>query len=646
MNFFGSKKQAGTDSTDLTAADADTKEILNEITSNSLLPPKKNDPDFLVNRKQNHLHEIVRLLSPYDLEQLVAEVLATEAKGEYRNARMSIDSAIDSCKPIKIRGFSRASKAKPEVLIEPIMEYSLETPRLLGSLLRLWKELNAPLCGRIRRRLEGLGVPVEEVDFKNGLTFNYIWERELWESEVGILTEQETELLNSVDTESVTDTLRWSIPMMLGITAGTLPAHAGEGHAANIESEQLASLLNWLFSLPHLHPIWMEMHHFTHALVILTEDKCEKRLESILEYCESKVQNFLDDYEFELSYLEFDTEQLQIALENYPEALLHSSTEDFNALGEQLEHFREILPLGDSITEEKKRSAERTDLASEIIEKLNDWTDKVVKRMEEIKREEGFFDTQSEESIVKDVDKISEADELDLETVRNSLQSEKSKNSDLKARYDEQGEKLRDLKQALVRESKAKKKLAEEIARLTENSVQAQRTLSEESVLSENRELSSYQVQYHPKCLETARDAVNQAVRTFSDELLLSLNSKSQVKTAFGKPEEIFAALAWLASDYRDHMLNPEPGVEFNEKLRVVCPNWFYIPRQSTITSSKYADWYETTVNGSVYELQEHIGRGKSHDSKSNIRIAFAWSEKEGKVVIGFIGRHQKTDKA
>lgn len=86
--------------------------------------------------------------------------------------------------------------------------------------------------------------------------------------------------------------------------------------------------------------------------------------------------------------------------------------------------------------------------------------------------------------------------------------------------------------------------------------------------------------------------------------------------------------------------------MDFNSSLREVCPNWSYKSRQSPTTRGKYPEWYATTVNGTGFELHEHINRGSSHNAKSNIRIAFAWNEQENKVVVGYIGRHQKTDLA
>ncbi len=44
-----------------------------------------------------------------------------------------------------------------------------------------------------------------------------------------------------------------------------------------------------------------------------------------------------------------------------------------------------------------------------------------------------------------------------------------------------------------------------------------------------------------------------------------------------------------------------------------------------------------------TYTLDEHIGKGTKGDPQYMIRIAFGWDEDIKKVVVGYIGRHQRT---
>lgn len=40
---------------------------------------------------------------------------------------------------------------------------------------------------------------------------------------------------------------------------------------------------------------------------------------------------------------------------------------------------------------------------------------------------------------------------------------------------------------------------------------------------------------------------------------------------------------------------------------------------------------------------EELVGKGASFDPKSTIRIGFAWDDEHDRVVVGFVGRHQRT---
>ena len=40
--------------------------------------------------------------------------------------------------------------------------------------------------------------------------------------------------------------------------------------------------------------------------------------------------------------------------------------------------------------------------------------------------------------------------------------------------------------------------------------------------------------------------------------------------------------------------------------------------------------------------MEMHVGKGTSFDPQNTIRIAFDWDEEEQRVVVGYIGRHQK----
>ncbi|MDE0074691.1 MAG: hypothetical protein OXU32_12110 [Gammaproteobacteria bacterium] len=47
-------------------------------------------------------------------------------------------------------------------------------------------------------------------------------------------------------------------------------------------------------------------------------------------------------------------------------------------------------------------------------------------------------------------------------------------------------------------------------------------------------------------------------------------------------------------------------------------------------------------MNGTTWKLAAHLGKGTSHDPHHTIRIAFAWDEPNERVIVGFVGMHQR----
>ena len=63
---------------------------------------------------------------------------------------------------------------------------------------------------------------------------------------------------------------------------------------------------------------------------------------------------------------------------------------------------------------------------------------------------------------------------------------------------------------------------------------------------------------------------------------------------------------------------------------------------QCETTKDRFPDWYRTRVDGKTWDMSNHVGKGNSHDPRHTIRIAFAWDEANGRVIVGFVGMHQR----
>ena len=142
---------------------------------------------------------------------------------------------------------------------------------------------------------------------------------------------------------------------------------------------------------------------------------------------------------------------------------------------------------------------------------------------------------------------------------------------------------------------------------------------------------------------DTVNEALDLAQSMFPNELAIALNSKSSKNSPFRKPDETLAALSWLATEYRRRRTTPsESRPDFNKLLKESCPGWFYKPGQTEVTAEQFIEWYTTSVDGKTHRLYHHIGKGNSHDPQNTIRIAFSWDEASQRVIVGFLGLHQR----
>ena len=124
------------------------------------------------------------------------------------------------------------------------------------------------------------------------------------------------------------------------------------------------------------------------------------------------------------------------------------------------------------------------------------------------------------------------------------------------------------------------------------------------------------------------------------NELRLALNNNSDNKLYFDQPNQVYRALEWLATTYRDSRTGEKPVANLDVSLFTTC-GWRYRPFQPDAAPGKYRSDYQTTNDGEKYTLDEHIGRGTGR-TPGQIRVAFAWDEERTVVVVGYIGRHQR----
>ena len=145
-----------------------------------------------------------------------------------------------------------------------------------------------------------------------------------------------------------------------------------------------------------------------------------------------------------------------------------------------------------------------------------------------------------------------------------------------------------------------------------------------------------------PEKFDAIVEAIEFAAERHPKRLLISLNGNSDTTDFYHSPKQVWDALDWLATTYHDAQTGKSPNKDLDASLRQVCGGWSYSPHQSEDALNRYPEWYETTAGDKTYTLHKHIGRGVRRGAKNIIRIAFEWDEDARRVVVGYIGPHQR----
>lgn len=143
--------------------------------------------------------------------------------------------------------------------------------------------------------------------------------------------------------------------------------------------------------------------------------------------------------------------------------------------------------------------------------------------------------------------------------------------------------------------------------------------------------------------VESVADAIELASSRWANELVFAPNSKSEGdESPFQPAFEVLSALEWLATVYYPAKMGKMKGIQFEMSVREKIPGWIFSTHQSEAAVGRYKEWYQCQWEGRTYSITEHIGTGTSTRPEETIRIAFAWDKTHRKVVVGFIGQHQK----
>lgn len=141
---------------------------------------------------------------------------------------------------------------------------------------------------------------------------------------------------------------------------------------------------------------------------------------------------------------------------------------------------------------------------------------------------------------------------------------------------------------------------------------------------------------------ETVSAAVDWAVRRYDDRLTLALNSQSELEgNPFEDADAVRRALMCLAETYIDARRGTAPCPDLHGAF-LAHSGFHYAPHQSPTTMGRFRNHYTTRWRGRTVSLEEHLKKGTGRDPRRMIRIAFHYDPDSGRVVLGYIGPHQR----
>ena len=557
------------------------------------------------------LSSVIRAFTPQYFQSLIDHVLQyrIQASG---GVQKELSSAINQS--IEIRGFRYSSRAKPSQLRERMLrELAQGNDRLTGEVLRAWVESQRDLQALVKRQLLNFSIPVDGPNRRKGV-FNAYWRMNEWRDLVDTICLH----VASLDREDVR--------MMVCYVSGM-------AERVDVTSQPLSECIDKLRRIDIGDPDWQDIDDFEVIVQEIADKKARQRIELFTERCVNTLKQTQRDFETDLQYLELDIAAWEEEASKTPAAIT-TALKLAEALKENLEAYQSVRPQAESKSKEAERAQGRDQLEAAITQVVDEWQGifdaKVDGKMGETIPLATSAPHETDGPAGEQADSTPTVDEnQDLLDMCQRLKSERDSYSSQNYRLHSENYRLAAKNAGLEAD---KESLDSENKELRTN-------------LSDSRDLRDYWRQFYAvsEQLGCVDDAVSRAKEQFSKQLVFALNSKSDKVSPFQKPEEVFAALAWLATDYH-HLRWASAGEEprFDERLKKSCSGWSYKPHQANITKKQYPKWYTSDYQGHTYELSEHLGKGTSADPQNTIRIAFAWDEDRSQVIVGYIGLHQR----
>ena len=590
------------------------------------------------------LSRVIFEFAPDYVRDLISRVLQFRGEAS-EGTRSALNSAIADS--IKVDGFRDASKAPLDMLKgEMLAEMADGNDRLAGAVFRAWTESQEGLGDLITQHLRSQGVPADGPNLRERV-FDSTWPRDEWTGSVDAIVDANPGL----DSDDV--------GMMVCYVSGIAPEP--EEEKLDVTSPILSEWIDRLRELPHDAPEWEEIEAFLSTVDEIAAgkaiDRAIQRIATLAHSLDETLQTIQRDFELELGYLGLDFASWEQDVAERP-GTIADALELAEELRDNLAEYKLVRPQADSREKEAVRAAERAERESAIFDIAARWS-----RMLQAADDPDDDPSNGETPAADSDDPFSGRVQADAESGgappapdRSTDREEQPPSVPVEEyqallserdRLRQEGESLRSENDRLAQE---RLDLESDKQSLDGENSELRGELSQSRAMEESwrRAYVSARVSDGGRdgtALDqpgSVNEAVARAEELFSDQLVFALNSKSAKNSPFQKPDEVFDALAWLATVYHPRRTKTGKTPHFDKLLKESCSGWSYKTQQTDVTKEQFEQWYTTTVDGKRYDLGPHLGRGTSFDPQNTIRIAFAWDDELRKVVIGYIGIHQR----
>ncbi len=514
----------------------------------------------------------------------------------------------DALRGLTVKGYRDAGRAVPPAILLPAVSEAIIGPDqddLGRAVLTAWVDSHGGLRDRVAEYLEGRGMLVREPP---DASFDSFWTVEEWRDERKALVAGN----GILDDDSV--------GLMLSLLARRFPA------PPPLASTLFKGWLDSLRDLPPNAPEWREADAFIKWMMDFRCEKTRERLRFDMEQITDRSSSLRQRFDEELRYLGIDPDPWPELVENRP-PLTEAALELLDSLTACMETYRPIRPQASSRAKELKRSVKRGECEESILATVDAWQGRVDQP-----------DPSDEDPSGVEADAVATPRPANGADAGTEPASGMPKDEDGSIRRE-----LEALRRDRSRLEEDNQALRAEKAHRDEEAGRLREEASRSGRMEKHWRLAFIEERRQASVLDgksaavapvgSVREAIAQARKMFPDRLLIQLNSRSKEDTPFENPQEVLDALAWLATAYRKG-----PA----ESIADTCPGWQCKEHQSATTMGQYPDWYRTHVNGTAWELKPRLAKGKNHDPRHTIRIAFAWDEANDRVIVGFIGLHQR----